>query len=238
MTDFERQEAIREDLYDTDCYYDESVETPLDITSGRFYEFRIAKVLEIYSPTKEEYVVDLGCALGTFCFVLAPLCKQVIGIDYSSRAIQICNQLLQKTQHNNIKFVCSGAHATGLESESVDIVVCADLVEHLYPEVFEKTLDEIRRLLRKNGKVIIWTPHRGHIIEILKNNNIILKKDVDHVDFKSLDRLVSSLRQRNFSVQKAYYTESHIPVFGIFEKLLLPVLSVMRRRIAVLAEKE
>jgi 2-polyprenyl-3-methyl-5-hydroxy-6-metoxy-1,4-benzoquinol methylase len=236
MTDFEKQEAIRE-VYEAD-FYDESVEAPVDITSGRFYEFRIAKVLEIYSPTKEEYVVDLGCALGTFCFVLAPRCKQVIGVDYSTKAIAICNNLQRKSPNNNVKFICSAVHDTGLESGSVDVVICADLVEHLYPAVFEKTLDESRRLLRKHGKLVVWTPHRGHIIEILANNDMFLKRNVTHVDYKSMDCLLNNLQKRNFAIKKAYYTESHIPVFRIFEKLLLPVLPVMRRRIAVLAEKE
>ena len=110
-------------------------------------------------------------------------------------------------------------------------------MEHLYPEISEKVLDECRKLLKKEGKLVIWTPNRGHILEILKNNNIILKRDVSHVDYKSMDNLLTSLHKRDFSVRKSYYAESHIPVFRILERLLIPVLPLLRRRIAILAEK-
>jgi 2-polyprenyl-3-methyl-5-hydroxy-6-metoxy-1,4-benzoquinol methylase len=236
MNDFQKQEQLRE-------YYDESygvngnIETYNDLQKRPFQQYRISKVLEIYSPGKDEQVLDLGCARGTFCFVLAPLCKQITGVDYSSKTIDVCNRLLQKSPYSNIQFVCADAQNTSLRSESYDAIVCADLFEHLYPEVSEKVLDECKRLLKKKGKLVIWTPHRGHILEILRNNNIILKRRIGHVDYKSMDRLLESLLKRNFSIQKAYYAESHIPVFRVLERLLIPVLPLFRRRIAILAEK-
>ena len=236
MTDFQEQEKMRE-YYDESDYFNEKIETHVDLLKSPFQKYRISKVLQIYSPDGEESVLDMGCALGAFCFALAPLCKEITGVDYSRKAIGLCNRFLRKSQYSNIKFICGDAQNTGLKSESYDVIICADLFEHLYPEVSEKVLDECRRLLKKSGKLVIWTPHRGHILEILKNNNIILKRDISHVDYKSMDYLLRSLRKRNFSIQKAYYAESHIPVFRVLERLLLPVLPLFRRRIAILAEK-
>jgi len=233
---FEQQEKMR-DYYNGDDYFDESIKTYTEVLKGAFQNYRVSKVLEIYSPGKGENVLDMGCAMGTFCFALAPLCKQITGIDYSRKAINLCNKFLKDSPYSNIKFVCADAQDAGLESQSYDFIVCADLFEHLYPEVSEKVLDECRRLLKKHGKLVIWTPHRGHILEILKNNNILLKRDTSHVDYKSMDYLLKSLRKRNFSVQKAYYAESHIPVFRILERLLISVSPLFRRRIAILAEK-
>jgi len=236
MMDFEQQEEMKE-YYNESGYFEQKIQTDIDLLKGSFQQYRISKVLQIYSPAKEEHVLDLGCALGTFCFALAPLCKRITGVDYSKKAIDLCNKFLETSQCSNIKFVCADATNTGLISESYDVIICADLLEHLYPEVSEKVLDECRRLLKKRGKLAIWTPHRGHILEIMKNNNIILKRDVSHVDYKSMDNLLTSLRKRDFSVQKSYYAESHIPVFRILERLLIPVLPLFRRRIAILAEK-
>lgn len=234
--DFEQQEKMKE-YYDGAHYFDEGIETPADLLRGTFQKYRLSKVLQVYSPMSEERVLDLGCGLGTFCFALAPLCKRITGVDYSKKAIDLCNKLLETSECSNIKFVCADAQNTRLKSESYDVIICADLLEHLYPEVSEKVLDECRRLLKKRGKLVIWTPHRGHILEIIKNNNIILKRDVSHVDYKSMDNLLASLRKRDFSVHKSYYAESHIPVFRILERLLIPVLPLFRRRIAILAEK-
>jgi len=236
MNDFQKQGEMR-GHYDETYGVNLKVETHIDLLKSSFQQYRIAKVLEIYTPGKDEQVLDLGCAQGTFCFALAPLCRQITGVDYSSKTIDVCNMLLQKSPYSNIQFVCADAQHTGLKSESYDTIISADLFEHLYPEVSEKVLDECKRLLKKGGKLVIWTPHRGHILEILKNNNIILKRGIGHVDYKSMDRLLGSLLKRNFSIQKAYYAESHIPVFRVLERLLISVLPLFRRRIAILAEK-
>ena len=234
MTDIEQQEKMKK-FYDESKYFDKK-ETFTDLKSP-FQKYRVLKVFQIYTPSKEERVLDLGCGWGTFCFAAAPICKEVTGIDFSKKSIDLCNKLLSKSQYTNIKFACADAQDTGLESESYDVIICADLFEHLYPEVFENVLDECRRLLKQEGKLIIWVPHRGHILEILKNNNILLKKDVSHVDYKSMDRILENLHKRHFSIKKSYYAESHIPVFRNLEKLLLYALPMLRRRIAILAEK-
>jgi ubiquinone/menaquinone biosynthesis C-methylase UbiE len=202
-----------------------------------FQKYRVQKVLQIYTPKKNDAVLDLGCGWGTFCFALAPICKHVTGLDYSGNSIKLCKKLSKKYPFKNIDFILSDARNTGLKSESYDVIISADLFEHLYPQMFEETLDECRRLLKKGGKLVIWTPHRGYILEILKNNNIILKKDLSHVDYKLMPRLLDALNKRNFRIKKSYYAESHVPIALTIEKILLPFLPLMRRRIAILAEK-
>jgi 2-polyprenyl-3-methyl-5-hydroxy-6-metoxy-1,4-benzoquinol methylase len=236
MDNFQKQEQMKEH-YDEAYGFNVKIETHVDLLKSPFQQYRIAKVLEIYTPGKDEQVLDIGCAQGTFCFAFAPLCRQVTGVDYSPKTIDVCNRLLQKSPYSNIQFVCADAQHTGLKSESYDTIISADLFEHLYPEVSERVLDECKRLLKKGGKLVLWTPHRGHILEILKNNNIILKKGIGHVDYKSMDGLLESLLKRKFSIEKSYYAESHIPVFRILERLLISVSPLFRRRIAILAEK-
>ena len=231
-----KQQKVDATYYDENEYFDSGMKVFTDLESP-FQKYRVSKVLQIYQPNKNERVLDLGCGWGTFCFALAPLCKEIIGVDFSRKSIDLCNRLLAKSKYNNIKFICADAQNTPLASNSFDVIICADLFEHLYPEDFKRVLDECRRLLKKGGKIVIWTPHRGHILEILKNNNIILKKDISHVDYKSMNYLLDELRKRHFSIIKSYYVESHIPVFRFFEKLLMGLLPIMRRRIAILAEK-
>jgi 2-polyprenyl-3-methyl-5-hydroxy-6-metoxy-1,4-benzoquinol methylase len=226
-------------------YYDEHMFSPnadRDYVKMRsldtpFQKYRIQKVSQIYTPHRDERVLDLGCGWGTFCFYFAPLCKNVTGLDFSKKSIELCREFSKKYNHSNIDFVCADAQNTGLKSESYDVIISADLFEHLYPETFEKVLDECRRLLKKGGKLVIWTPNRGHIFEILKNNNILIKKKICHVDYKSMERILKALKRRHFLIKKSYYDESHVPVLNVLEKLLLPALPPMRRRISILAEK-
>jgi cyclopropane fatty-acyl-phospholipid synthase-like methyltransferase len=224
-------------------YYDEHMFSPgagydfMKSLDTPFQKYRIQKVLQIYTPNRDERVLDLGCGWGTFCFYLAPLCKNITGLDFSKKSIELCQEFSKKYNYPNIDFVCMDAQNIGLKSGSYDVIISADLFEHLYPKTFEKVLDECRRLLKRGGKLVIWTPHRRHIFEILKNNNILIKKQVSHVDYKSMERILEALRRRNFLIKKSYYAESHVPLLNVLERLLLPVLPIMRRRISILAEK-
>ncbi len=239
MDDKKRQEEIKK-FYDEGDYFANinKYQSYSDLLKTKFQKYRIKKLLKIYTPSKYEKVLDLGCALGTMSFALAPYCNEIVGLDYSKKAISTANRLLQTSPYNNIKFIVASADNTNLPSNSFDVIISADLFEHLYPDVYKKTLDECRRVLKKGGKLVIWTPHSGHIIEILKNKNILLKKDISHVDYKKMKTLIKDLKERNFIIKKAFYAESHNPLFNILEKILLPILPIMRRRIAILAEKQ
>ncbi len=228
--------SINKEYYDESKYFDQNIRTFADLETP-FQKYRVSKVFEIYTPGKEERVLDLGCGWGTFCFAAAPLCKEITGLDFSQKSIDLCGALLRKGNFTNIKFICADAQNTGLESGSYDVVICADLFEHLYSDISEKVLDECRRLLKNRGKLLIWTPHRGHILEILKNNNIILKKEISHVDYKSMKYFLEILQNKRFLIRKNYYAESHIPILNLLERLSMRILPIMRRRIAVLAEK-
>lgn len=228
--------VINKEYYDESKYFDQNIRTFADLETP-FQKYRISKVLEIYTPDKEERVLDIGCGWGTFCFAIAALCREITGLDFSQKSIDLCGILLKERKFTNIKFVCADAQTTGLKSDAYDVIICADLFEHLYPDISEKVLDECRRLLKKKGRLVIWTPHRGHVLEILKNNNIILKKEPSHVDYKSMEYFSEILKSKGFSILKKYYAESHIPIFNAFERLFSPILPIMRRRIAVLAEK-
>jgi len=205
---------------------------------GRLHFYKLKKVFKLYSPGKNERVVDLGSAWGAFSFELAPYCKQTIGVDFSETAAKYCMKRLRSEKLANLSFVCADAQNTGLKPDSIDSIFCSDLVEHLYPNQFLNMLDECKRILKPKGKLVIWTPHRGHILEKMKNNDIILKRDPAHVDYKSMSLIVAELKSRGFAIEKNYYTESHLPVWKYIEKVGLPFIPLLRRRIAILAEKQ
>lgn len=218
-------------------YFEDNQYSKFKDLNSFFQKYRISNVLKLYTPNNNEYILDLGCGWGTFCFAIAPFCKEVTGIDYNQNGVDLCYKLLEKYKFPNVKFVCADAQDTGLKSESYDVIICADLFEHLYPDTFEKVLDECKRLLKRGGKLVIWTPCRGHFLEKLKNNNLIIRPIEGHVDYKSMEYLIESLEKRHFLIKKRYYGESHIPIFNRLEKLLMGSLPFLRRRIAILAEK-
>jgi hypothetical protein len=84
---------------------------------------------------------------------------------------------------------------------------------------------------------VTWTPHRGHVLEVLKNRDIILRRDPTHVDYKSMDAMKRLLSDAGFAIERAYYAESHLPLVRVAERLLQGAVPLLRRRIAVLGRK-
>ena len=145
------------------------------ISIAPFQKYRVDKVLQIYEPGPEERVLDLGCGWGTFCWALGPRVAEIVGLDFSQKSIELCEDRLARSAIDGVSFLCADARDTGLEAESFDLVIGADLVEHLYPEDSEAVVAEAFRVLKKGGRLSLWTPHRGHFLEMLKARNILLQ---------------------------------------------------------------
>jgi ubiquinone/menaquinone biosynthesis C-methylase UbiE len=208
-----------------------------DASESRFQRYRIKKVMDIYTPRKTEKIIDLGVGWGTFSFYTSSICEQVTGIDYSFYSVSLCQQRSNELGIQNTRFLCADVQAIPLSDASYDVIICADLVEHLYPAQFTSCLKECKRLLRSRGKLVIWAPNQQHWLEQLRKNHFILQPYIGHVDYKSMERVTEALKELGFAIQRSYFTESHLPLIKLIEKLLLPYFSLMRRRIAILAEK-
>jgi SAM-dependent methyltransferase len=172
-----------------------------------------------------------------------------VGVDFSRKSIEICERTLAELRGEaegdasrsgpraDVRFLCVDAGDTGLPEGAFDLVIAADLFEHLYPDDSERVAREAYRLLAPGGRFSTWTPHRGHLLEILKNRDVLLKRDPSHVDYKSMGRMKRLLSDAGFAIEKAYWAESHVPVLRTVERLVQRVVPLLRRRIAVLGRK-
>ncbi len=230
-------ERIGKEFYDSSGYFENRTTAHLIDYESPFQQYRVRKVLDLHTPRAGDRVADIGCGWGTFGFALADRVGEVVGIDFSERAIDFCNDRLRQSSRENLSFLCADGGDTGLPEQSFDVVLAADLFEHLYPDDSARVAREAYRLLRPGGRFVTWTPHRGHFLEILKNRDIILKRDVSHIDYKSMARMKSLLREAGFDIEKAYYAESHLPGLMHVERLLQGIVPILRRRIAVLGRR-
>jgi 2-polyprenyl-3-methyl-5-hydroxy-6-metoxy-1,4-benzoquinol methylase len=223
--------------YDSSDYFEGSGARHIVDTDSPFQRYRVRKVLELHAPRPGDRVVDLGCGWGTFSFALAERGLDVLGVDFSQRAIEFCEARRAERGTETPRFLCADAGDTDLEAGSYDVVIAADLFEHLYPEDSVRVAAEAFRLLRPGGFFSTWTPHRGHILETLKHHDFLLRRDVTHVDYKSMARMRELLEGAGFVIHRAYYAESHVPVLRAVERVLHRWVPCLRRRIAVLGRK-
>ena len=158
-----RAERIDADYYDRSEYF---ASGHLTDRQSPFQRYRVEKVLSIYDPAPDERVLDLGCGWGTFAWTLGPRVAEVVGVDFSAKSVELCERQRKSGGFRNVRFVHADAGATGMAPESFDLVIAADLFEHLYPDDSERVAREAHRVLKTGGHFSIWTPHRGHLLEI------------------------------------------------------------------------
>ena len=102
-------------------------------------------------------VLDFGCGNGIVLFLCSLYgTKTHIGIDLSPRAIQCAESGAKLAPQGDFRFVCGSLEALQrVETGSADAVVLSNIIDNLYPEDAAAVLTEIKRILKKNGRILL-----------------------------------------------------------------------------------
>jgi len=209
--------------------------------NDRFTKIKVRRVFEMLNPKPGERIVDLGVGVGTISIFLAQLGVKPIGIDFSKKSLFIAKRNFFNCI-NNAKFfgLCCDSRYIALKDNSIQAFAAVDFTEHIDDNSLLLTLKEIYRILEKQGRLVIYTPCKTHIFEILKSHNIILKEDKSHIGLRDMDEYINIIKECGFIIERKYFAPTHLPVFGLLEKFIMSVPFIgkySRRRICILARK-
>jgi ubiquinone/menaquinone biosynthesis C-methylase UbiE len=107
------------------------------------------ELIQEYSKKKNLRILDIGCGTGKNVEAFSSL-GEVWGLDNSKEAIMFC----KKRGLKNLKL--GNLDKTGFKDGYFDVVTMLDVLEHLEDQ--DKALNEIKRILRPNGILIITVP--------------------------------------------------------------------------------
>ena len=111
--------------------------------------------LKLVGEVKGKSVLDAACGPGKYAEILIAVGATVTGFDISPRMIE----LAQERNKNTVSFFVQDLSAPfeTLKKNSYDIIVCA-LALH-YIEDWNSTIQELYRVLKDDGKLIISIEH-------------------------------------------------------------------------------
>jgi SAM-dependent methyltransferase len=224
-----------------DAYYEHSLGRRHWFTDNEAkHELRWRQILAMVDPQPRDVVLELGCASGRHARRIAPLCRQVIGIDSAEAAIARA-RATAGTCDDRCQFVRADAADLGfLADGSIDKAMAIDFIEHVPDAALQNILREVRRVLRPGGLLAVFTPCASHYVERLKARTAILKQLPGHVAVRDLAQCRPLFAQAGLPIERAWHSPSTYPVFGVFDRLLsrAPLIGpLFRFRLCFVARK-
>ena len=143
------------------------------------------------------YAVDLGCGTGYGTAVLAQSARRVLALDLSDESVAFAKRHYPA---QNAEFVVSDCRQIPLGSQTVDAAICFEVIEHLAEQ--DAVLEEVRRVLRPDGLLVISTPNRTYYTEERKEVNPF------HVREFNFDEFLAFLKRSFAHVEVAF--QNHV----------------------------
>ena len=124
-------------------------------SEGRELSRRLAQAFSAADVAAGMRVLDIGCGRGEVLRHCLALGADAYGVDYSQVAAQMASGLTSRRGATRIGL--ADAKVLPFRRGSFDRVLMFDLVEHLHPWELRKALAEVRRVLRRDGRLIVHT---------------------------------------------------------------------------------
>ena len=130
-------------------------------------ERRLKRAIDLLDISPGTKVLDLGCGDGEFSFRLAGMGALVWGIDYSRDAIDLAREKwkkLDKKLAKRVHFLKMDASHLVFSENFFDRIISIDVFEHVYPKKLKSVLDEVRRVIKSRGVIVIETSPNAYLL--------------------------------------------------------------------------
>ncbi len=98
-----------------------------------------------------KFVLEFGCGVGTNSKMFRP--HQYLGVDCDTKRIKYASRLF-----HHYDFATIDGPSIPLPNKAVDYVIIISVLHHIPTDFIPEYLEEFKRLLKDNGKVVIMEP--------------------------------------------------------------------------------
>ncbi len=158
------------------------------------YEFKLDLTQKYLKP--EFRVLEVGCGTGSTAILHAPFVSEYHAIDYSPKMIEICEEKLRESIHNNLYFSVGTLEDVTDSYDSLLALNYLHLTKH-----YERNIKKMSELLKKDGLIFLSTPCFGSASPKRFLFNILSQLGViPFVNFFTKKQLLTSLSKNNLSI--------------------------------------
>ena len=141
------------------------------------------RYLSILKLVDGKTVLDIASGEGYGTSILSTKAKKIFGVDINPELVE---HATRKYDQENIRFLNGSADKIPLESNSVDVVVSFETLEHVDAPTQKNFLAEVRRVLRPNGVFIVSTPDKKNYTDRFNHQNNFHLHELYEGEFEEL----------------------------------------------------
>lgn len=157
------------------------------------YAMRVDKIMKLLDVHFGEKALEIGCAEGYYT-------KKISEITSNLTATDISKKFLEKAKnynpHKTCQYMCCPVERLPFSDNSFDKVLMSEVIEHLFD--WRHGIEEVYRVLKPGGIVVISTPNKLSYFNILCHTKILLRNqpfEGDHIKEFSRKELVRLLSE-------------------------------------------
>lgn len=171
----------------------------IDSEIAVFHYQRYKSILEL---CRDRVVLDIACGEGYGSRILADTAARVYGVDIDAETIA---EAVKKYADENLAYMEGSAEKLEFPDDMFDVVVSFETIEHVDADMQKMFIREIRRVLKKDGCLVMSSPDKRNYSEIPAFTNrfhvhelyaeefeAFLQKEFRHVDFYYQGRFCNS----------------------------------------------
>jgi ubiquinone/menaquinone biosynthesis C-methylase UbiE len=171
-----------------------------------FSEWVKAKIFKKYMKGIERGVLlDAGGGVGNWAWYFMDEFREVYVSDISKVALDKIPEPKIKKLHNSIT-------KHNLPDSYIDCLLLIDVFEHIDKKDLVPMMKDLQRILKKNGKIIIYTTHYGNLF---KSDNRLTKLDISegHLNRLTLNEMGVIFKEAGLKVEDySFYSVFFRPV--------------------------
>jgi len=173
------------------------------------------KVIELIKTeiNEAQTLLDIGTGTGEIPIAISDNVGKIIANDFSPEMVHVANSKIKELSINNISFQIQDCYNLNYSDETFDVIIASNLLHLLdKPEQF---LSSIKRLLKKNGKLIIPTFLHNESMKT-KIVSKILKFKGHPVNSKfDSNNLVDFIENCGYRLDKKVFIENIMPMLFV-----------------------
>ena len=156
---------------------------PNDDNNSEIFMQHIQRYIVAKELCKNKKVLDIACGEGYGSDILAEAASLVCGVDISAEAIEHAKNKYQK---DNLLFHTGSVADIPFDNESFDIIISFETIEHVSEDLQIQFLNEIKRVLKKDGLLIMSSPDKLYYSDMAGFKNIYHVKELYEEEFSAI----------------------------------------------------